>query len=156
MSRSHRISAGAIVLHQGKVLLVRYRYADGTTFLVAPGGGVRMTETLPRAAAREVAEETGLQVDPYPCRVLFVEEFLSLRYRHIKTWLLCRFVGGELQKTRGAKKEGITEVGWYSKNELAAETVHPSPLVSADWQSFLGESWETRYLNLVELRTASF
>lgn len=156
MRRTHRISAGAIVLEQGKVLLVRYNYGDGTTFLAAPGGGAHMTESLPATAIREVKEETGLDVNPYPCRVLFVEEFLTLKYRHIKTWLLCSLVKGELTSTQEAKKEGIVEVGWYSKDELAGEMVYPSPLISMDWQSFLVITWEARYLELRELRTANF
>ena len=153
MRRTHRISAGAIVLEQGNVLLVRYSEGDRATYLVAPGGSVHMRESLPEAAIREVREETGLEVNPYPCRVLFVEELLSRKHRHIKVWLLCSLAGGELARTQEAKKEGIIEVRWYSKGELAGEVVYPSPLRTTDWQEFLDKTWESRYL---ELREASF
>jgi 8-oxo-dGTP diphosphatase len=144
------------VLKQEKVLLARYSYGDGNTFLAAPGGGAHMRESLPDAAIREVKEETGLEVNPYPCRILFVEEFLTRKYRHIKTWLLCSLVKGELTRTLDAKREGIVEVGWYSKAELAGEVVYPSPLITTDWQTFLDSTWETKYLELRELRTANF
>jgi ADP-ribose pyrophosphatase YjhB (NUDIX family) len=141
------------VLEQGKVLLLRYSEGDGSTFLAAPGGGVHMMEGLPKAAIREAREETGLEVNPYPHRVLFVEELLSRKHRHIKIWLLCSLVGGNLTKTPEAKKEGIIEVGWYSKGELANEVVYPSPLKTTDWQAFLKKNWKTRYM---ELRKANF
>jgi 8-oxo-dGTP diphosphatase len=153
LRRTHRISAGAIVFEQGKVLLVRYSEGDGNTFLAAPGGGVHMMEDLPEAAIREVSEETGLEVNPYPHRILFVEEFISRKHRHIKIWLLCRLVKGELTKTLEAGKEGIIGVGWYSRNELSNEVVYPTPLKTIDWQEYLDETWQTRYL---ELHKANF
>ena len=134
-------------------MLVRYGEKDGSTFLVGPGGGVHVKEGLPKAAVREVREETGLTVDPFPPRVLFVEEFLSRKYRHVKIWLLCSLVGGELTKTLGAKKEGIVEVGWYRQEELTGEVVYPSTLMTIDWHDFLTKTWESRYL---ELHDASF
>jgi len=153
LRRTHRISAGAIVLDQEKLLLVRYGRKDGNSFLAGPGGGVHMREGLTGAVVREVREETGLEVNPFPCRVLLVEEFLSQKHRHIKIWLLCRLVRGEMTKTREAEKEGIIEVGWYSRSELENEEVYPSLLSTSDWPSFLENSWETRYL---ELHKANF
>jgi ADP-ribose pyrophosphatase YjhB (NUDIX family) len=112
--------------------------------------------SFPFAAIREVKEETGLEMNPYPCRALFVEEFLTRKRRHIKTWLLCSLVKGELKRTKGAKKEGIVEVGWYSKDELAGEVVYPLPLLTTDWQTFLDKTWDSKYLELCELHTTNF
>jgi 8-oxo-dGTP diphosphatase len=151
--RTHRISAGAIVLEQGKILLVRYKDSNGSTFLVGPGGAVHISESLPKAAIREVREETGLEVNPYPCKVLLVEEFISRKHRHIKIWLLCSLVRGKLLKTQEAKKEGIIEVGWYSKDKLKGEVVYPSLLRNTDWQNFLDNEWESKY---GELHKANF
>jgi ADP-ribose pyrophosphatase YjhB (NUDIX family) len=153
LGREHRISVGAIILHDGKILLVRYIDSRGKTYLVGPGGGTKIGESLPEAVVREAKEETGLEVNPYPCRLLFVEDLLSRRYRMLKVWLLCRLAGGQLEKTRGAEKEGILEVGWYGKSGLAGETVYPPVLMSYDWQSFDSEHWESKYL---ELRKADF
>jgi 8-oxo-dGTP diphosphatase len=150
LTRTHRISAGAIVLYQDKLLLVRYPRENGTTYLAAPGGGVEIEEGLPEAAIREVKEETGLEVNPFPYRVIFVEEFLSRNYRHIKIWLLCCLVRGELIETPEAKKEGILEVGWYNKADLADEVVYPEPLKTTDWQAFLNQTWDSQYLKIHE------
>jgi 8-oxo-dGTP pyrophosphatase MutT (NUDIX family) len=47
---------------QGRLLVVRHRY--GRDVLHLPGGGVKRGESLPQAAARELGEEGGVDVDP--------------------------------------------------------------------------------------------
>ena len=59
----HRIAAGALVVEGDRLLLVHHRRPGAYDFWVAPGGGVSGAEELPHAAAREVVEETGLQVE---------------------------------------------------------------------------------------------
>ena len=79
MEREFRISAGAIVFDEGRILLVRYAGQSGTSYLVAPGGGVLIDEGTRHAAAREVLEETGLEI--LPGKILFVEDLLSKNHR---------------------------------------------------------------------------
>jgi 8-oxo-dGTP diphosphatase len=57
-----RVGVGAIVLHEGRVLLVRRGRAPGLDLWSVPGGLVELGETTVEAACREVAEETGLKV----------------------------------------------------------------------------------------------
>lgn len=59
---NHRISAGARVENNGRLLLVRHRKQAAYDFWVAPGGGVQGAESLLAAAEREIREETGLVV----------------------------------------------------------------------------------------------
>ncbi len=61
----------AIVRHEGRVLLVRHRWVDGSYFWILPGGGIDAGETIADAAGREVWEEAGVcrilqRVDPPP------------------------------------------------------------------------------------------
>ena len=146
MERVFRISAGAIIIRDNAILLVRYPRAGGTSYLVGPGGGAFATEGIYQTAIREVREETGLEVSP--SRILFVEDLLAQRHRIIKIWLLCNLIGGSLAKTKGADEEGITEVRWYRQDQLANETVYPTILSSLKWNSFFMENWETRYLGI--------
>lgn len=148
MEKEHRISAGAIIIQDKKILLVRYRDSSGGSFLVGPGGGTLSHEGIDRTIVREVREETGLTVNPH--KILIVEDLLSLRHRMVKIWFLCDILGGQAHYTKGAKEEGITEVGWYRREQLQNEVVYPSPLLSHDWGSFSGASWETIYLELKE------
>ncbi len=110
----------------------------------SPGGRVENNESLIQATAREVKEETGLDVDPY--KILFIEDLISPRNRVVKIWFLCKLIGGQLVKTQGAVDEGIVEVGWYRKGELKDEVIYPSILTNTDWRMFLKDSWEVKYL----------
>jgi 8-oxo-dGTP diphosphatase len=149
MEKEFRISGGAIVIDQAKILLVRYLDSQGKSYLAGPGGGVLVNESTSQAVVREVLEETGLKVKP--AKILFVEDMLSKRHRITKIWFLCRLVGGKLKHTLGAKKEEILEVGWYRRNQLDNETVYPVPLKKYDWDDFSKDNWQTIYLELREV-----
>lgn len=122
MEYGHRIAAGGLVVHDGKILLVRYR--DGNaTYLVAPGGAIEDGESLATAAEREVEEETGVRcVAKSP---VMIENIRATRYQMVKIWYLCDYAAGQPVKTLEAEKEGIVEVGWYSQEQLQGETVFP-------------------------------
>lgn len=72
---SHRISAGAIVEREERLLLVHHKKAGHYDFWVSPGGGVKGEESLHEAAIREVREETGLNIST--SRLLYIEEFFN-------------------------------------------------------------------------------
>jgi ADP-ribose pyrophosphatase YjhB (NUDIX family) len=146
MERKHRISTGAIIIQDNKILLVRYADRQGKTYLAAPGGGVNNEEGLSQAAVREVKEETGVEV--VPNKILCVEDLYSRRYRMVKVWFLCQMVGGQLEKTQGAIDETIIEAKWYAKEELRNEVVYPQIITESNWESFLKSNWETKYLEL--------
>ncbi len=101
-------------------------------------------ESITQALEREVKEETGLEVDPF--KLLFVEDFLSSLNKQVKIWFLCNVVGGQVEKTQGAFDEGIIEVRWYGRNELADEVVYPSALLDESWESFSTDDFEAKYL----------
>jgi 8-oxo-dGTP diphosphatase len=54
-----RVRVAALVLIEGRILLVRHN-KDGEVYHLLPGGGVEAGETLASALRRELAEETGL------------------------------------------------------------------------------------------------
>lgn len=57
-----RLSAVALVHHQGKILVGARRRGPGKGQFVLPGGGVEFGESVAHALMREVEEETGLSV----------------------------------------------------------------------------------------------
>lgn len=57
-----RVGVGTVVLHEGRVLLVRRGRAPALGLWSVPGGLVELGETTVDAARREVEEETGLDV----------------------------------------------------------------------------------------------
>lgn len=144
--KNYRISAAGIVLHDNKILLVRYKFQDEKSFLVGPGGGVEIEEDMHQALVREVWEETGLEVKPG--KMLLVEDLLSKKYRMVKIWFLCSVAGGQLSKTEEAAVEGIVDVNWYDKEQLRNEIVYPSIIMEADWNAFYDNNWQPKYLSL--------
>ncbi|MGQ4449821.1 NUDIX domain-containing protein [Streptomyces griseus] len=65
-----RVRAGAIVIRDGAMLLIRFE-EDGAPYYEIPGGGVEEGETPEEAVVRELDEETGLTgaVGPEVARV---------------------------------------------------------------------------------------
>jgi len=69
MLQRPRVRVAAFVAAADRVLLVqqhRSAEAAGPAYWLLPGGGVHGGETLAEAAVREVAEETGVRVQPGP------------------------------------------------------------------------------------------
>jgi 8-oxo-dGTP diphosphatase len=144
----HRISAGAIVVKDGEVLLVRHRKEGAYDFLVAPGGGVADGEDAAAAAVREVMEEAGIRVRVG--RLAYVEEFFSLERRECKLWFWCEYLSGEpCASAPEARREFICDAGFYSLDEIRFETVFP-PVLRNDgfWRASTSDSPSTEYLGL--------
>ena len=144
--KEHRISAAGIIIHRKKILLVRYKNPNGTTYLVGPGGKVETQEDMHQTVIRETQEETGLLVNPG--KLLFVEDLLTSHHRMIKVWFFCSLAGGKLAKTHAAHDEGIIDVAWYRKDQLANETAYPAILMNIDWEAFTKKNFEAKYLGL--------
>jgi len=131
MNLPHRIAAGGLIFSDNRVLLARYPDGAGGSFVVAPGGGLEQDENIEQAIIREVTEETGLVVQPKA--VVMIEDLVGSQFKMIKVWMTCDIVGGSVHRTQGAVDEGITEVNWYSREQLRAEMVFPSILLETDW-----------------------
>lgn len=102
--------AGAIVRDEaGRLLLVRRGRPPGQGLWSVPGGRIEPGETAEAAAAREVREETGLEVAVGA--VLITAEIADGTYR-VRDFD-ARVVGGEL-----LAGDDASEVRWVSDDEL--------------------------------------
>ncbi len=105
------VGVGGVLLRDDRVLLVRRKRDPGAGLWSIPGGHVRLGETLEEACARELAEETGLEVEPL--RPIYAFDYIErdgegrVRYHYVVVDLLCRPVGGTLRPGGDAK-----EVRW--------------------------------------------
>lgn len=130
---NHRISAGALVEQNGRVLLVRSRKEGVYDFWVAPGGGIQGTETLAAAAEREVKEETGLLVKTG--QLVYVEEFFSPETRFCKFWFAATLAGGTLSVAAPeAAAEFIVDAAWLTHPQIQSLPVFPEVLRERYWQ----------------------
>ena len=57
-----KVGAGALIMHDGQVLLVQINYSERRGRWILPGGKVEHGETIDQALLREVREETSLDV----------------------------------------------------------------------------------------------
>lgn len=103
--------AAAVIVHEGKVLLVKRRLAEGKLSWQFPAGAVEDGESPETAAAREALEETGLSVEP--------EEFLGERM-HPATgrrmmYVACSVLDG---KASVVDDDELSEFTWSTLEQL--------------------------------------
>ncbi|WEK04127.1 MAG: NUDIX hydrolase [Candidatus Devosia phytovorans] len=127
MQQQHRISSGALVLRDDKILLVRHFRAGHHDFWIAPGGGVDGDEELARAAERETFEEAGINV--IATRLAYIDEGWSDKLRILKFWFLADYMSGEVNVgANPASNESIVEAGWFPLDALPEGHIFPEPL----------------------------
>lgn len=142
-----RVGARAVILHQGKVLLLRAE-EPGRTYYFLPGGHVKHGERAQEAAVREVREETGLEVAVE--RALGVREFIAARHarrprnmpagHHVLAVIfLCKLTGdaqGRFQGDAGATS--VSGMEWIDLAGIGGLELHP-PHVKTLLQSGLDD-----------------
>lgn len=133
----HRIAAGALVVRNTRLLLVRHQKPGSYDFWAPPGGGVEDDEELAAAAEREVLEEAGIQVRS--SRLAYIDELIDDSGRMVKFWFLAEYVSGEIDlASNPAADEAVTEGGWFSRNGLPRGHVFPEVLRNSFWEDLEG------------------
>jgi 8-oxo-dGTP diphosphatase len=95
------VGVGAVVLDEhGKVVLIRRRFEPLAGQWSIPGGTLELGETLEAGVAREIREETGLDVAVGPVIEVFdrimLDDEKRVRYHFVLVDYLCRPTGGTL------------------------------------------------------------
>jgi len=118
------VGVGAVVVKDGRVLLVRRANEPSRGRWSIPGGTVELGETLAQAAAREVWEECQVEVNVGP--VLSTFDLIDrdgqgrIRYHYVLLDLAARHVRGEPVAGTDA-----LEVRWVAEHELAGLDLVP-------------------------------
>jgi ADP-ribose pyrophosphatase YjhB (NUDIX family) len=111
------VGVGAVIVQEGKVVLVKRRFEPLAGQWSLPGGRLELGETLEAGLAREMLEETGLEVDVGPVVDVFDRILLDperkVRYHYVLIDFLCRAIGGSLA---------------HGSDVAAAELVDPADL----------------------------
>lgn len=115
------VTADAVVVHSGHLLLVRRRAEPGRGLWALPGGFVNQDETVLEAAIRELHEETRLKIPravlrgSIKARQVFDHPGRSLRGRTITHAFHFDFPVGELPRVRAA--DDADQVRWVPISE---------------------------------------
>lgn len=113
-----RIAVRAIIVQDGRLLLVN-AWPDGQSkLLCAPGGGVEPNASLPDNLVREVYEETGLRVQVGA--VCLVNEFHDpdAGFHQIEVFFRCQILSGQIDVNWRDPEDIVTERHWISKAEM--------------------------------------
>ena len=129
-----RLAVRAVLLHRDRLLLVNaYPSARGSDLWCAPGGGVEPHDSLPDNLAREVMEETGLEIRvDAPC---LVNEFHdpSRGFHQVDLFFRCRLRRGALDDAHRDPEGVVDRRGWFTRAEMAAMRVKPDTLAAVAW-----------------------
>ncbi len=105
--------AAAVIVHEGRVLMIRRRVAEGDLSWQFPAGGIEAGESAEVAAVREAAEETGLIVEAIK---VLGERVHPKTGRHM-SYVACSLVSGT---ARVADADELAEVSWTVRGDLPA------------------------------------
>lgn len=137
-----RVRVAALMLLDGKVVLVRHR-AGNAVYHLLPGGGVDYRETLETAILREIAEETGLTAKIG--RPLFISDTIDpAGTRHvINITFEAQITGGDIADK--PQDERVEAVELIAPEDLESLDLRP-PMAQALLRSIRKEAIETEYL----------
>ena len=111
------VGVGAVIVQDGQVLIVKRKYDPLAGRWSLPGGGVEVGETLEASVAREMLEETGLQIEVGPVIEVFDritrDEHGQVRYHFVLIDYLCWPIGGAL-----AAASDVEEAKFVNPSEL--------------------------------------
>jgi ADP-ribose pyrophosphatase YjhB (NUDIX family) len=112
------LAVSAAIIRDGRILVVRRARPPADGLFSLPGGLVETGETLTEAVEREVAEETGLAIEPVALAG-FREAIMRDGEQRVKRHFVIlsfasRWRGGEF-----LLNEELSEARWVTREELA-------------------------------------
>jgi ADP-ribose pyrophosphatase YjhB (NUDIX family) len=132
--RNAKPCAGALVVKDGRVLLVKRAQAPFAGWWDVPGGYLEYDEHPEDAARRELREETGYEIRITGLVGVYPSQYDPEGQRTLDLIYLAEIVSGEERPASDA-----LEIGWFAPDELPAEVAFDSgPASLRDWARTLG------------------
>jgi ADP-ribose pyrophosphatase YjhB (NUDIX family) len=131
------VGVGAVVVEEGRVLLVRRGSEPLKGQWSLPGGLLELGESLAGGVVRELREETGLIVEPVELIELLdriQRQGERVRYHYVLADYLCRVTGGSLQAASDADAvRWVERAEWNSHSALMLDPVTVR-VIEMGWQ----------------------
>jgi len=122
----HIVGVAAVVLRDGRVLLVQRGREPARGLWGLPGGMLELGETLAEGVRREVLEECGVEIEVGPLLGIFEpmqrDGAGRLRYHYVVLDYLARYVSGELRAADDADDARWVELDALERLSMLAET----------------------------------
>lgn len=136
-----RLAARAVIVENGRLLLVNAYPGAQSDLWCCPGGGVAHHTSLRETLVREVHEETGLTVEVgAPC---LVNEFHDPGggFHQVEIFFRCRVQGATQTPIGWRDPEGVVDrVRWVDAAAFATLRVKPDALGRVAWPD-AGSGW---------------
>jgi ADP-ribose pyrophosphatase YjhB (NUDIX family) len=111
------VGVGAVIFRDGRILMAQRGKEPLKGWWSLPGGALEIGERLADAVAREVLEETGLEVRPLRMFEIFERIMRDDRgtpeYHYVLIDYLCEVTGGDLRAG-----DDVCAVAWMGLEEL--------------------------------------
>ena len=111
------VGVGAVILNDDRVVLIRRKYEPMAGHWSLPGGTLELGESLEAGVAREIGEETGLEVEVGPVVEVFDRILLDtqgrVQYHFVLVDYLCRPIGGRL-----LAGSDVDDAVWVAQSDL--------------------------------------
>lgn len=131
------MGVGAVIVQEGRVLLVQRGREPLKGHWSLPGGMVELGESLLAGVIREVKEETGLLVEPVELIELLDRihrQGERVRYHYVIADYLCRVTGGDLKAASDADAvRWVERAEWNSHSALVLDPITVR-VIEAGWQ----------------------
>jgi 8-oxo-dGTP diphosphatase len=131
------VGVGAIIVSNGRVLLVCRGREPLKGHWTLPGGVLELGESLIDGVKREIAEETGLEVEPVELVELLDRihrEGEKVRYHYVIADYLCRVTGGQLRAASDADAvRWVERAEWNSHSALKLDPITVR-VIEKGWQ----------------------
>ena len=128
-----RLATRAVIVHEGRLLLVNAWPGGQSPLWCAPGGGVERGASLPDNLTREVHEETGLQIKVGPPCLVNEFQDRSRDFHQVEIFFRCKLLQGEIDDA-WKDPEGVVDTRrWFTEEEARAAYLRPRSLPDIAW-----------------------